>query len=95
MVSQRFEAISSTVERICTRRHVMRVGAGASVLAALGLGGSLPPAGAFKSLSGCEKHCQRYSGSCQHDCQQCCKKVVKGNQHRCDFGCGYINQKKR
>jgi hypothetical protein len=95
MRTRTFYALSAPVQPICTRRRVLRMAAGASVLATLGFGGAAPRASAFKSFSGCKKRCQRYSGSCQHDCMQCCKKVVKGNQHRCDFGCGTIHQKKR
>jgi hypothetical protein len=48
---------------------------------------------AFKTVSGCQKHCQRHEGGCRNDCNKCCKKVVTGTKARCDFECGSIHRK--
>jgi hypothetical protein len=50
-------------------------------------------AAAFRSLSGCKQKCDRFSGSCQSRCRQCCKKIYRGSKQRCDFGCGSIKPK--
>jgi hypothetical protein len=51
------------------------------------------PAAAFRSLSGCKKKCDRFSGNCQTRCRRCCKKIYHGSKQRCDFGCGSIRPK--
>lgn len=48
---------------------------------------------AFRSLSGCKKKCDRFSGKCQTRCRRCCKKIYRGSKERCDFGCGSIQPK--
>ena len=66
------------------------MGAAAGVLPASLLTGS---ATAFRSLSGCKKKCDRFSGNCQTRCRRCCKKIFHGSKNRCDFGCGSIRPK--
>ena len=48
---------------------------------------------AFRSLSGCKKKCDRFSGNCQTRCRRCCKKIFRGSKERCDFRCGSIRPK--
>jgi hypothetical protein len=50
-------------------------------------------ASAFRTLRGCKKKCDRFSGTCKTRCRRCCKKVFQGNAKHCDFGCGTIRRK--
>jgi hypothetical protein len=66
----------------------------------LGAAGGLLPAAfladlafAFRTLRGCKKKCDRFSGTCKRRCRRCCKKVFRGNANHCDFGCGTIRRK--
>jgi len=86
---------TSTDERTETgsRRAVLAktlLGAAAGVLPASLLTDS---AAAFRSLSGCKRKCDRFSGNCQTRCRRGCKKFYRGSTKHCDFGCGSIRPK--
>lgn len=85
-----FDRLTRSFSVLQSRRGALRALAGAG---ALGLPVALTreSASAFKSVGTCKKRCRkRFDGQCQADCKRCCKKVVGGNQNRCDFGCGVI-----
>lgn len=93
MSTSPFDAITRSFSALTTRRHTLRRLLGAGTLGILPAALLAEGAAAFKSLSGCKKHCNQFDGSCHSDCNTCCKKVVNGNQKRCSFGCGTIHQK--
>ena len=95
MDSFRFDRFARSLSSLQTRRGALRALLGAG---ALGVVPALMPrddAAAFRSLSGCKKHCDRFEGECHSRCNNCCKRVVNGNQQRCNFGCGIIRTRKR
>jgi hypothetical protein len=75
------------------RRRLLQTAAGVGALGVLPMALPAPQAAAFRTFSGCKKRCKRFEGQCRSRCIQCCRKVVKGNQNRCDFGCGVIKSK--
>ena len=93
MGKSRFDTFTRPCSALATRRHALRHLLAACVLGLLPAALHSERAGAFKSLSGCKKHCNQFDGACHNDCNKCCKKVVNGNQKRCNFGCGTIHQK--
>ena len=94
MDSFRFDRFTRSFSAPQSRRGALRslLGAGA-----LGVVPALAPgdeAAAFKTLSGCKKRCKKApTATCRARCNRCCKKVLNGNQNRCDFGCGFIKTK--
>jgi hypothetical protein len=91
--SGNFDALAKALSGSGSRRGALRALLGASALGLLSVAMTGDSALAFKTLSGCQKHCQRHEGGCRNDCNKCCKKVVTGTKARCDFGCGSIHRK--
>jgi len=93
METERTHASTEQSKETGSRRTVLAktlVGAAAAALPASLLSES---AAAFRTLSGCKKSCDRFSGNCQTRCRRCCKKIFRGSTKRCDFGCGSIRPK--
>ncbi len=78
-----------------TRRGVLRTLVGAAALGIVPVALSGNDAAAFRSLSGCKQHCDRFEGECHSGCNTCCERVVNGNKKRCNFGCATIRTKKK
>ena len=93
MSTSRFDVFARICPMLATRRIALRNLFGAGALGLLPVALHSERAAAFKSLSGCKKHCNQFDGACHNDCNKCCKKVVNGNKKRCNFGCGTIHQK--
>ncbi len=93
METKRTHVSTEQLEETGSRRSILAK----SLLA--GAAGLLPAslltdsAAAFRSLSGCQQKCDRFSGSCQSRCRRCCKKIYRGSKKRCNFGCGSIRPK--
>lgn len=95
MVATRFDAFARALAAHMSRRRTLLTIASVGSLGVLPAALMALPVAAFKSFSSCKKHCNRFDGQCQHDCVTCCRKTVKGNQQRCNFGCGVIRGKKK
>jgi hypothetical protein len=95
MDSLRFDRLTRSYSSLRTRRGALRALVGAGTLAAAPVLLTRHDAAAFRSLSGCKNHCDRFEGNCHSRCNSCCERVVNGNQNRCNFGCGAIRTKKK
>jgi hypothetical protein len=95
MDSLRIDRFTRSCSAVQTRRGALRalLGAGAAGVMALPLAGE--DAAAFRSVSGCKQHCERFEGDCRSRCNTCCDRVIGGNQNRCNFGCGSVRTKKK
>jgi hypothetical protein len=93
METQQTHILTEQLEETGSRRSVLTktlLGAAVGLLPASLLTDS---AAAFRSLSGCKKQCDQFSGNCQTRCRRCCEKIYRGSKQRCNFGCGSIRPK--
>jgi hypothetical protein len=95
MNSFRFDRITRSFSVQQTRRGALRALVGAGALGIMPVVLSGDDAAAFRSLSGCKQHCDRFDGDCHSRCNTCCERVVNGNQKRCNFGCATIRTKRK
>jgi hypothetical protein len=93
--SFQFDRFTRSLSSLQSRRGTLRALLGAGALAAVPALLTRDDAAAFRSLSGCKQHCDRFEGECHSGCNNCCERVVKGNQKRCNFGCATIRTKKK
>ena len=95
MDSRRFDRFTRSWSAVQTRRGALRalLGAGAAGVMALPLAGE--DAAAFRSVSGCKQHRERFEGDCRSRCNTCRERVIGGNQNRCNFGRGSVRAKKK
>lgn len=95
MDSFRFDRLARSFSVGQSRRGALRALLGAGALGAMALPLTQEDAAAFRTLSGCKNHCDRFEGDCRSRCNTCCERVVDGNQKRCNFGCGSVRTKKK
>ena len=90
-----FDRLTRSFSSVHSRRGALRRLFAAGVLGAMPALVTRDDAAAFRSLSGCKQHCERFDGECRNNCNQCCTRTVNGNQQRCNFGCGTIRTKRK
>ena len=90
-----FDRLARSLSTPRSRRGALRALLGAGALGAIPALAVRDDAVAFRSLSGCKQHCERFEGDCRNDCNECCNRTISGNQKRCNFGCGTIRTKRK
>ena len=90
-----FDRLTRSFSVLKSRRGALRALLGTGALGAIPAVAVRDDAAAFRSLSGCKQHCERFEADCRSRCNTCCERVVNGNQNRCNFGCGSVRTKKK